>query len=685
MNTKLRMLLPLMLLLCMHEAWAQSQSNSEGIEGESTYVVGNGNDTDNRIPVYQPATTKKTGGHSQFIYSSTLLQSMSNNEITGMTFYCKNQYDDVSFYDTDFGNAEFKVFLTEVDYTAFSNQEFIDWDGMTQVYAGTLHVSDLQMNITFDTPYTYQGKNLMVGFYVTNIGEDTRTPLWLGTKSNEYNCVVENNNGLIYRQFLPKTSFSYIVPNLVLADNADNLSVIGNHDGKKVNATLQGRTLYKDNSWNTLCLPFAINSFSGTPLEGATVKTLSESDFDGASGTLTLNFSDDLNAIEAGVPYIVKWADGEDINNPSFEGVVIDKTLNEIDTKCVTFEGLYSPYVIGTEKPVTYAVAELNGSTLTFKVTTEEPDGETSWNVEDTGSSSMLGWESSRNSITKVVFDPSFAAARPKSCFSWFYDCGHLSKIEGIEFLNTSETTNMGWMFGACYCLSSIDLSHFDTRKVKNMKMMFYCFPGQTLDLSSFDTSNVEDMNAMFRACIYLKTIYVSNRWSTAKVSPTSMFGRCESLVGGANTAFDEEHDGEDYAHIDGGPDNPGYFTYKDAPDYDEENTPEEEEGDNTLLYMGADNTLYYPNTSMTINAFRSIFRLKDGLIAGEPFSAQGINRFVLNFDGDETTDIHVIDNEQSTSGNYVDAWFTLDGQMLYNKPTRKGIYIRNGKKYIVK
>jgi hypothetical protein len=217
------------------------------------------------------------------------------------------------------------------------------------------------------------------------------------------------------------------------------------------------------------------------------------------------------------------------------------------------------------------------------------------------------------------------------------------------------------------------------------MKMMFYCFPGQTLDLSSFDTSNVEDMNAMFHVCIYLKTIYVSNRWSTAKVSPTSVFRRCDSLVGGANTAFDSSHDGVDYAHIDGGPDDPGYFTYKDAPDYDEENTPEEEEGDNTLLYLGANNTLYYPSTSMTINAFRSIFRLKDGLIAGEPFSAQGINRFVLNFDGNETTAIHVIDNGLNTSGDYVDVWFTLDGKRLYDKPTRKGIYIRNGKKYIVK
>ena len=681
MNTKLRMLLPLLMLLCMYEAWAQSQPNSGEINGENTYVVGNGDDVDNRIPIYGYITSRNAGGHSQFIYPSTLLQSMGKNDITGMTFYCANNS---SYQDTDFGNAEFKVFLKDVDYTTFSSYEFIDWDSMTQVYAGTLSVSDLQMKITFDTPYTYQGKNLMVGFYVTSLGSESSIPFWLGTKNyNDINyCVVNNGSSIIYRQFIPNTTFSYIVPDLVLADNADNQNVIANHDGKKVNATLQGRTLYKDNSWNTLCLPFAVNSFADTPLEGATVKTLSNSDFDGASGTLTLNFSDDLDAIEAGVPYIVKWADGDEINNPSFEGVVIDKTLNEKDTKAVTFEGLYSPYVIGTK---TYAVAELDGSTLTFKVTTEEPDGVTSWNAEDTGEWTP-GWASQSNSvkIKKVVFDPSFAEARPKSCRAWFYYFQDLTKIEGIEYLNTSEVTSMQHMFNNCICLTSVDLTHFDTRKVKNMKLMFYCFPGQTLDLSSFDTSNVEDMNGMFHVCIDLKTIYVSDRWSTAKVEPASVFRRCDSLVGGANTAFDASQDGVDYAHIDGGPDNPGYFTYKEAPDY-EENTTEEEEGDNTLLYMGADNTLYYPNTSMTINAFRAIFRLKDGLIAGEPSSVQSINRFVLNFDGDETTDIHVIENGQNTSDNYVDTWFTLDGQKLYGKPMRKGIYIRNGKKYIVK
>ena len=79
-----------------------------------------------------------------------------------------------------------------------------------------------------------------------------------------------------------------------------------------VNVILSGRTLYKDGNWNTLCLPFAVSDFTGTPLEGATVKTLESSSF--AGGTLTMNFTEDANnlsAIQAGKPYIVKWTKSE--------------------------------------------------------------------------------------------------------------------------------------------------------------------------------------------------------------------------------------------------------------------------------------------------------------------------------------------------------------------------------------
>ena len=94
---------------------------------------------------------------------------------------------------------------------------------------------------------------------------------------------------------------------ITLANNADNDDAISVANGERHDVTLADRTLYRDGDWNTLCLPFALASFCGTPLEGATVKTLESTDFN--DGTLTMTFTDNLTSIEAGKPYIVKWTE----------------------------------------------------------------------------------------------------------------------------------------------------------------------------------------------------------------------------------------------------------------------------------------------------------------------------------------------------------------------------------------
>ena len=43
------------------------------------------------------------------------------------------------------------------------------------------------------------------------------------------------------------------------------------------------------------------------------------------------------------------------------------------------------------------------------------------------------------------------------------------------------------------------------------------------------------------------------------------MFQDCNNLVGGQSTTYDPNHTEEEYAHLDGGPDNPGYFSEKSA------------------------------------------------------------------------------------------------------------------------
>ena len=156
---------------------------------------------------------------------------------------------------------------------------------------------------------------------------------------NEY-----SDDGVDFDKLAGKTLRPYDC-RLALSDDADNTAAIAAANGKVYNVTLQGRTLYKDGAWNTLCLPFAIDDFDGTPLEGATVKELNATTSNLNNGTLTLNFSDNLTAIEAGTPYIVKWAKADgydeadpetrDVKNPVFTGVTISGT----EPTPVTFTG----------------------------------------------------------------------------------------------------------------------------------------------------------------------------------------------------------------------------------------------------------------------------------------------------------------------------------------------------------
>ena len=166
--------------------------------------------------------------------------------------------------------------------------------------------------------------------------------------------------------------------------------------------------------------------------------------------------------------------------------------------------------------------------------------------------------------VTKVVFDPSFADARPTTTNEWFYYMQNLQTITGIEYLNTSEVTNMVYMFIDCNQLTSIDVSHFNTSQVTNMWAMFAgCSSLTSLDLSSFNTSQVTVMSYLFNRCNNLRTIYVGNGWSTAAVTNSiDMFKNCTSLAGGQGTTYNASNPTDmTYAHIDGGTSNPGYLT----------------------------------------------------------------------------------------------------------------------------
>ena len=202
-----------------------------------------------------------------------------------------------------------------------------------------------------------------------------------------------------------------------------------------------------------------------------------------------------------------------------------------------------------------HAYAEFNNATgtLTFSRGLSKPAGAYDLNVGN----NTPEWSTQKEDINKVVFDASFANARPTSCYKWFDMCTSLTEIEGIENLNTEKVTNMGSMFSDCHVLNPLDVSNFDTQNVEDMSCMFSNCEGlNSLDLSKFDTQKVTNMNSMFWNSSALTTIYVSDKFVTTKVSSGSeMFKDCTSLKGAIDKYEDSKTD-HTYANY-----TTGYFT----------------------------------------------------------------------------------------------------------------------------
>ena len=171
--------------------------------------------------------------------------------------------------------------------------------------------------------------------------------------------------------------------------------------------------------------------------------------------------------------------------------------------------------------------------TLTFFLASKETLGENEYGIYGVGAKPDWVWKNPNvTKVTKVVFDPAFANARPTNCYAWFQGYVNLTSIEGIEYLNTSQVTDMHNMFYNCFNLQTTDFSGFDTRKVKDMSNMFYnCGSLKSLDISNFNTSEVTDMRGMFESCIGLTSLDLSHL-NTSKVSVmASMFQSCINLL----------------------------------------------------------------------------------------------------------------------------------------------------------
>ncbi len=187
-----------------------------------------------------------------------------------------------------------------------------------------------------------------------------------------------------------------------------------------------------------------------------------------------------------------------------------------------------------------YVVQSADKTTLTFYYDYQRAiRAGKSWGIKETkkeGDYTFPAWAGTwsvaDSTTTRVVFDASFRDFRPFTTRWWFENYRALKQIEGLEYLNTQNVTNMNGMFQGCSGLTSLDVSHFNTQNVTSMGGMFQGCSGLTsLDLSHLNTQNVTSMGGMFQGCSGLTSLDVSH-FNTQNVTDMSgMFQGCSGLT----------------------------------------------------------------------------------------------------------------------------------------------------------
>lgn len=215
---------------------------------------------------------------------------------------------------------------------------------------------------------------------------------------------------------------------------------------------------------------------------------------------------------------------------------------------------LLQPAMAQAQTRIMYARLDRETQTLTLYYDTNFVEG------NDQGISPSPLWQQldERKKIKSVVFDESFKDARPKDCGAWFWLFEALTTIEHLDYLNTSEVDDMRLMFSSCASLETLDLSSFNTEKVKYMYAMFDgaknlrsiklpkgfigssvtdlrsmfkdCTSLTELDLSGSNAENVKDMGKMFYGCRALSKLDLTDFKTGQVTTMENMFCICSTL-----------------------------------------------------------------------------------------------------------------------------------------------------------
>ncbi len=383
-------------------------------------------------------------------YSSVTITSSINGDGTNGGFVAVNQTG---------GKLAFTrcAFLGRMlGSTAHSNGGFVGWNDndanliFIQCVFDPVWVSMSDTGSKTFSRYNTNAPSLDLQSYFTYTGwgkdQGTQAVALTTAPANLGNVVSKEGTMTLYENAL-LCGGKYYVTNLSLYDNASNATLLRDTDGKQLNVTLSGRTLFKDGNWNTLCLPFDLKNDGFYDLIGN--GTLMELDtdqtgFDTATGALSLYFKD-ASEIKAGTPYIIKWPSGSDnLENHVFQSVEIDLSDETLTRQIVESADEHVQF-IGTFSPV--AIYSANHDNLFL------------------GTDNKLHW-------------PSTDGYAIKSCRAYFHvDGGSVSAIKlyfgedettGVVSIDNGQLTIDNWA-GAWYTLDGRKIANGQKPKAKGI------------------------------------------------------------------------------------------------------------------------------------------------------------------------------------------------------------------------
>ena len=173
-----------------------------------------------------------------------------------------------------------------------------------------------------------------------------------------------------------------------------------------------------------------------------------------------------------------------------------------------------------------------------------------SWDISEAGDGSVMAYsedDGTGNGTYKVTIGGKGGIIANESMIGYFSGFSKMTSID-LSALDTSEVTDMSYMFSECMNLTSLDVSNFDTSQVTDMWTMFAgCMSLTSLDVSNFDTSEVTDMSLMFFECSRLTSLDVSNFDTSSVTNMDSMFCNCPAW----NTVDQTKFSNANECHVD--------------------------------------------------------------------------------------------------------------------------------------